>query len=85
MSVNTLVNVAAVNVCVLTSVMTRSDVPPSRIELGENDFSTVGDEGLMVSVSVAAQIPVVVEQPGVELVFVTPAGGVMRAVLLTCV
>lgn len=82
---NTLVNVAAVNVCVLTNVMTRSDVPPSRIELGENDFSTVGRDGLIVSVSVAAQMPVVVEHPGVELVLVTPAGGVMEAVLLTCV
>jgi hypothetical protein len=37
------------------------------------------------SVSVAVQMPVAVTQPGFELVFVRPTGGVIDALLITCV
>ena len=62
-------------------VMVNRAVPPAFIELREKLFETVGREGETVSISAAVQVPA--EQDAEELVFVTPVGGEMTAVLVT--
>jgi hypothetical protein len=75
------VKVADTNWCVLMKVMTKREVPPALIEVGENDLDIVGRLGVIGSESATVQVPVAQPTP----VLVTPEGTEMRAVLVTWV
>ena len=86
-SVNTAVNVAVVSACWLVKVITNKDVPPALRAVGLNVLLTVGRLADTASTSLAEQTTgeVAVTHPATELVLLTLAGGVIDAVLVTCV
>ena len=75
MSVKTAVRVAEVSEFVLESVIVKRDVPPTLMFAGEKLFTTVGLDGVTVSMSEAVLLA--------AFVLVTLAGGEMTAVLVT--
>lgn len=71
---------ADTNLWVLVKVITKSDVPPALMLPGVNDFETTGKLGDTESRSTAVQVPAA--QPSAVLVFETPAGAEIEAVLV---
>jgi hypothetical protein len=82
-SVKSAERVAETNACVLVIVMVSKAVPPAGIVLKEKLFEILGLESNTVSISPAEQTPPVHDP--VTFVLVTLEGGVIVAMLLTCV
>jgi hypothetical protein len=76
-------NVAETSLWVLVKVMTNKDVPPALMVDGVNVLATNGTLAVIVSLSVALQVPAM--QAVAVLVLVTVAGAEMEAVLVTWV
>jgi hypothetical protein len=79
-SVNSELNVAVANLCVLVKVITSKEVPPALIALGAKLLATCGKLAVTVSRSLAVHVPA--RQVVAVLVFVTVGGAEIDAVLV---
>jgi hypothetical protein len=79
-STKAVLNVADTSLCVLVKVITNNDVPPTLIELGAKVLETSGKLGVTASISATVQVPAT--QPVATLVFETPDGAEIEAVLV---
>jgi hypothetical protein len=73
-------NVAETSLLVLVNVITSNEVPPALMVVGLKVLETVGRLAMIVSLSIALQVPAT--QAVAVLVLVTVAGAEMEAVLV---